>query len=140
MQPILDVRSASPRRRSSDAGEAESVRARRLNALGDDLGDQFVGRYVTSVGLLRHTLAQLVGEVDSKAHVSKFTLARARSGEGAVDRVGLALAGLVVGVDLGGLDVVVAHPLLDLAHRLAGGGHPRAERVAQLVEGDLVNL
>jgi hypothetical protein len=45
----------------------------------------------------------------------------------------------VVAVDLGGLRVSVAHPLLDRAQRRAGGGHLHTERVAQLVEGDLTH-
>src|SRR5579863_5751813 len=34
----------------------------------------------------------------------------------------------------------MSHPVLQRAQWRAGGGHARAERVAQLVEGDLVDL
>ena len=40
-----------------------------------------------------------------------------------LDRVGLVVGGLVMGVDLGRLCVCVAHPVLDRAQRHAGGCH-----------------
>ena len=53
---------------------------------------------------------------------------------------GLLVARLIVRVDLRRLDVRVAHPLLERSHRDASRGHARAERVAQLVEGDWCDL
>ena len=50
------------------------------------------------------------------------------------------VARLVVRVDLRRLRIRVAHPVLQRAHRRAGGRHPRAERVAQLVERDPVDV
>lgn len=44
--------------------------------------------------------------------------------------------GSVVGLDFGRSQVPVPHPLLQRAHRHAGRGHQRPERVAQRVEGD----
>jgi hypothetical protein len=41
-----------------------------------------------------------------------------------------------VGVDLGGLGVGVAHPVLERAEGDAVGGHAGAEGVSELVEGD----
>ena len=58
------------------------------------------------------------------------------SGPGAVFApLGIAIVvGLVVGVDLGRLDVAVAHPLLKRAQRDAGRRHPSAEGMAKVVE------
>lgn len=60
-----------------------------------------------------------------------------RSGERPVDSLGLVVGGLVVSVDLGGLRVGVAHPVLDRPQRHAGGSGAGAEGVEQLVKGDL---
>src|SRR5436853_2097357 len=61
---------------------------------------------------------------------------RAAAAERALDELALVRTRRVVGVDLSGLDVAVAHPLLQRAHRYARGRHPGAERVAQIVEAD----
>ena len=45
----------------------------------------------------------------------------------------------VVGVDQRRLVVAVAHPFLKRAHRHAGSGHPRAERVAEVVEAHVAD-
>lgn len=50
------------------------------------------------------------------------------------------LGRLVVRVDLCGLRVGLAHPLLQRPERDAGGGHAGAEGVAQLVERDRADL
>ena len=82
------------------------------------------------------------GAVSGKRHGGRLVLSRRRAvaertlGErGAAGRVGR-----VVSVDLGRTRVGVAHPLLDRAQRRAGGGHLGAERVAQLVEGEVPHL
>ena len=46
-------------------------------------------------------------------------------------------ARLVVGVDQSGLEVAVAHPLLERAEGDASRGHPRPERVAEVMEADI---
>ena len=54
--------------------------------------------------------------------------------ESALDELGLTFGRLVVGVDQGGLEVAVAHPLLQRPQRHPGRRHPRAEGVPQIVE------
>jgi hypothetical protein len=44
----------------------------------------------------------------------------------------------VVGVDLSRLRVAMSHPLLDESQWRSGGSHPRAERVPEVMEADVV--
>ena len=66
----------------------------------------------------------------------KSSASSPRWAEGALDHRVLLGARGVVGVDQRRLEVAVAHPLLDGAHRHPGGGHLGAEGVAQVVEAD----
>ena len=62
------------------------------------------------------------------------------SAERALDEFALVLAGLVVGVDQGRLEIPVAHPLLERPQRHPGAGHPGPKGVAEIMEAQLTDL
>jgi hypothetical protein len=61
------------------------------------------------------------------------------SSEGPLHEFRFVGARLVVGIDQRGLEVAVAHPLLECAQRHPGGSHAGAEGMAQVVEAHLPN-